>query len=346
MGIVVIGRNEGERLRCALESVRDLGHPAVYVDSGSTDGSADLARALDVPVVELAADLRYTAARARNAGLERLRTLTPDLEFVQFLDGDCELAPGWLAHAVRELARHPECAVIAGYVDEAAAAESAFQRLCQIEWNALRGDELGTGGNMLARAAALRAVGGFDARIVAGEDTELCARLRSRGWRIRPLAVPMVRHDADMTRLGQWWRRTVRNGYGFAQCACLPRPGGPPVFRREYRSVWVWGAVVPALALAGAWPTGGWSLLLLGAYGLPAVRAWRSARRRGERRGDATLYAGHCLVGKFAQFVGIVRFHRERTGAPRSASLPRAAAAPLPEALVAAAMRPRTDEVL
>ena len=39
LGIVTIGRNEGERLRRCLSSVVGRGMPVVYVDSDSTDGS-------------------------------------------------------------------------------------------------------------------------------------------------------------------------------------------------------------------------------------------------------------------------------------------------------------------
>src|SRR3546814_6782852 len=93
IGLVAIGRNEGERLRLCLGSVPgDM--PIAYIDSASTDGSAELARSMGAVVVELDLALPFTAARARNAGLEAILGAWPDLEYVQFVDGDCELEPG------------------------------------------------------------------------------------------------------------------------------------------------------------------------------------------------------------------------------------------------------------
>ena len=96
IGAVVIGRNEGERLRACLETVKNQVQSVVYVDSGSTDGSVKLARSLGVSVVELDLSVPFTAARARNAGFEYLLQIEPSVEFVQFVDGDCLIVEGWL----------------------------------------------------------------------------------------------------------------------------------------------------------------------------------------------------------------------------------------------------------
>ena len=82
LGLVVIGRNEGNRLGRCLASVRCL-PKRVYVDSGSTDGSVRLARSEGAKVIELSAPPTFTAARARNVGLAQLIADYPDLEFVQ-----------------------------------------------------------------------------------------------------------------------------------------------------------------------------------------------------------------------------------------------------------------------
>ena len=63
LGVVAIGRNEGERLRRCLNSVVGRGHTVVYVDSGSTDGSTELARELGADVVELDLSLPFTMAQ-------------------------------------------------------------------------------------------------------------------------------------------------------------------------------------------------------------------------------------------------------------------------------------------
>src|SRR5947207_307333 len=53
LGVVVIGRNEGDRLRTCLSAVAGRNLPVVYVDSGSTDGSVATARGLGADVVAL-----------------------------------------------------------------------------------------------------------------------------------------------------------------------------------------------------------------------------------------------------------------------------------------------------
>ena len=96
VGLVAIGRNEGSRLRqCLMEAIGQVAC-VVYVDSGSTDGSVELARSIGAHTVELDLSIPFTAARARNEGFARLLKLAPAVEFVQFVDGDCELVDGWL----------------------------------------------------------------------------------------------------------------------------------------------------------------------------------------------------------------------------------------------------------
>ena len=69
IAVVVIGRNEGERLRQCLMSIDKGVAGIVYVDSGSTDQSIALAESLGAQVVELDASIPFTAARARNVGI-------------------------------------------------------------------------------------------------------------------------------------------------------------------------------------------------------------------------------------------------------------------------------------
>ena len=95
LGVVVIGRNEGDRLVRCLDSL-PAGVACVYVDSASSDDSVAMTRARGVHAIELTAPPRLSAARARNAGLAYLVEQNPALEYVQMVDGDCEVQPGWL----------------------------------------------------------------------------------------------------------------------------------------------------------------------------------------------------------------------------------------------------------
>jgi len=311
VGVVTIGRNEGPRLIRCLKSL--TGRSKVfYVDSGSTDGSASAARALGAEVVELDMSIPFTAARARNAGFARLKELCPHLEFVQFLDGDCEVAPEWLERATEELDHRPELGAVCGRLRERYPEVSIYNRLCDIEWDIPLGVIKTCGGNSFARVAAVSEVGGYDPGLIAAEDDEFCLRLRRAGWKIFRLADEMATHDAAMTRASQWWKRSVRCGFAYANGAALHGRGPERHFVREHRRIMVWGLGVPAIAAALAWPTGGISLALLALYPLQLARTYRGLRVRVPHRGHALAYAASCVLGKFPQAVGLVKFYLGR----------------------------------
>ena len=147
IGLVVIGRNEGERLRqCLLSGIGKVAH-IVYVDSGSTDGSIELARALGVDVVELDLSTPFTAARARNAGFAHLLQKDAQLEFVQFVDGDCEVVEGWIGSALAQLEAQSDVAVVCGRRRERFPEQSIYNRLCDMEWDTPIGEAKACGGD-------------------------------------------------------------------------------------------------------------------------------------------------------------------------------------------------------
>jgi GT2 family glycosyltransferase len=275
---ILIGRNEGARLVRSLASVVPRVERTIYVDSGSTDGSVAAAQAAGAEVVLLETDRPFTAARARNAGLDRLRQGADPPEFVQFVDGDCELAPDWIATARSFLAAHPDVGIACGRRRERFPEASLWNRLIDREWDAPPGEAKACGGDALVRMAALDAVGGFDPRLIAGEEPELCVRLRRAGWRIWRLEAEMTLHDAAMTRFRQWWRRARRGGHAYAEGYALH--GRPPERHKasELARALVWGCALPVATLAGAVLMGPWAFLLLLAYPLQVLRL----RSRGE----------------------------------------------------------------
>lgn len=315
VGVVVIGRNEGDRLRACLESVYGYAAAVVYVDSGSSDGSVALARGMGVTVVELAG-AAFTAARARNAGFRRLRASAPQVELVQFVDGDCELAAGWLAEGAGFLRGQPRVAVVCGRLREKYPAQSVYNMLCDIEWDAPAGASRSCGGIAMMRADAFEAALGFNEGMIAGEEPELCVRLRAAGWSVWRLDQEMGRHDAAMSRFGQWWKRALRCGYAFALGADLH--GAPPERHcvREWRSAWLWGLFIPVAIVALAASAGGWLLLLLLVYPLQVARLALC----GERSPRENWWRAWFLVlGKFPEMLGQLRFlvHRHIGGQPR-----------------------------
>lgn len=325
VGAVAIGRNEGSRLDRCLRSLLPRVRRVVYVDSGSSDGSVALARSLGVVVVELGGDEPYTAARARNAGIARLLALEPTLRWVQVIDADCELSPGWLEAASRRLSGDPRLAAVCGRRREREPGVSVFHRLMDMEWDTPVGEVASCGGDAMFRLSALRAVGGYDGSLVCGEEPELCVRLRGRGYRIERLRREMTRHDAAMTQWRQWWRRCVRGGWACAQGAAMH--GSSATVRRS-RGIWWWGLVLPLGALLLAGRTRGWSLALLLGYVVQGGRVYVHRRgRQGDRPGHAALYALFCMLGKFPEAVGQAWYvwHRLRGGRARLIEYKRAA---------------------
>lgn len=318
IGLVAIGRNEGERLKACLHSAIGKVARVVYVDSGSTDGSIEMARSLGVEVVELDLSVPFTAARARNAGFDQLLHVEPQLDFVQFVDGDCEVVDGWLERAETELEANPNVAVVCGRRRERFPEQTIYNQLCDIEWDTPVGETQACGGDSMMRVEAFRQVGGFNPALIAGEEPELCVRLRKNGWKIFRLDADMTLHDAQMTRFGQWWKRARRAGHAYAEGSWLH--GGEPErhWVKETRSIWLWGLFIPLLALGLTWPTHGLSLLLLLGYPLQVFRTFSRVRRKNLSSKNAAFYALSCVVGKFAQVGGAVEFLRNRLLGTRS----------------------------
>jgi glycosyltransferase involved in cell wall biosynthesis len=305
VGAVVIGRNEGERLRRCLESLVGGVNLVVYVDSGSSDGSLELARQMGLLTIELDRSVPFTAARARNEGLLRLLDAAPALEFVQFVDGDCEIDSGWLARAEREIAADSGLAVVCGRRRERYPERSVYNLLCDLEWDTPIGPATSCGGDAMMRVEAVRAVNGYDPSLIAGEEPDLCFRMRGRGWRVLRIAAEMTVHDAAMTRLSQWWRRELRAGHAFAEGAARNGGGAERYFQRNVASNWIWGLGVPATAIALALPTAGVSLALSSLlYARLGFRIYRTARKRSVSPAHARLYAQYCLLGKLPQALG------------------------------------------
>jgi len=301
VGAVIIGRNEGARLVACLTSFPDGVRPLVYVDSGSTDGSVAAAQAAGAEVVALDMTQPFTAARARNAGFARLRELGAS-EFVQFIDGDCQIQPGWLETAETFLVAHPDVAVVCGRRREIHPEASVWNRLCDAEWDTPIGEARACGGDALMRVAAVVEVGGYDPSLIAGEEPELCVRLRKAGWKVWRIDREMTLHDAAMTRIGQWWKRTRRGGHAFAEGAALH--GAPPErhWVAETRRALLWGAVLPLAAVLGLVLTP-WAALLLLAYPLQVLRL---SRYLGRER------AAFLVLGKFPEAQGVLEYHLNR----------------------------------
>jgi len=328
LGVVVIGRNEGDRLRRCLASLEPEHVPIVYVDSGSTDGSVAMAQGRGIEVVELDPARPFSAARARNEGFARCKRLDPGLRFVMFVDGDCEVVPGWLALVRKELEARPELAVVCGRRRELHPERSVYNRLADLEWDTPIGLARSCGGDALFRVADFDSVGGFDETVRAGEEPELCQRLRQNGRLVARLDAEMTRHDLNMTRFAEWWRRQLRVGYHGMDIESRFKPSReagaarqPTLFGASLRRARLWGIGWPLLVATSAlvaWRAAGIGPSLvcvalgLGLLVAQAGRlAWRVRGRVG-RPGDAIVHGGLMVLEKWANLAGQVQYLRDR----------------------------------
>ncbi len=312
--IVIIGRNEGERLKRCLASLPTDG-TRVYVDSGSTDGSQDHAQNLGVTVVDLDRSVGFTAARARNAGLAIVRQGAVIPEFVQMIDGDCELDPHWSNIAIAALEAEPDLAAVFGRRRERFPECSVYNKQCDDEWDVPIGYVEACGGDAMFRLAALSAVGDYQPDLIAGEEPDLCLRLARQGWKIKRIDAEMTLHDAALLHFSQWWRRARRSGHAYAEHVWRHGRQSIPSWRRQVSSILIWGMAVPiaAVALITArmlgYPTAAAALVVLAVYPL---QIFRIALRRSERGSPDFPYAALIVVGKFAEMGGMARFHVNR----------------------------------
>ena len=311
LGVVVIGRNEGVRLQRCLDSIPNTIKDIVYVDSGSQDNSVEATRARGIEVVELDRGIPFTAARARNEGVDRLLALNSSLRHVFFVDGDCEIVDGWLEKAFLFIEQRDDVAAVCGWRREKYPKNSIYNSLIDLEWQVPVGRTLSCGGDALMRTSAFRQATGFRGDLICGEEPELCHRLRKLGWTIWCLGEPMTLHDAAILRVGQWFRRAVRTGYGYANGADFPEK----MWTTQSRRTWMWGLLLPLTILLLSVALSGWFMLLFLIYPLQVFRLF--LRGKYSRRLN-WWSAVSLVVCQFPAFWGQLKYAIDRLSHSRS----------------------------
>jgi cellulose synthase/poly-beta-1,6-N-acetylglucosamine synthase-like glycosyltransferase len=315
LAVVIIGRNEGARLARCLRSLAPLrqNDPAteiIYVDSASTDDSCAIATELGARVLEVA-PARPCAAVGRNAGW---RAATAPI--VLFLDGDTILAPDFVPHAL-PLFADPAVGVVFGNRREIATRESVYNRVLDLDWIVPPGPAEYCGGDALIRREILQRLEGYDEGLIAGEEPELCWRIRALRYRIEHLDRPMVGHDLAITRAAQYWRRAVRTGYAYAEVSARFRGSAAPLWERPARRNLIHGPVMLALTLgalvltvltASATPVVLASLLTVGL----AIRSAVRARWKTPEAVTLLLYGFHSHLGQIPIFFGQLKWRLDR----------------------------------
>lgn len=309
IGAVVIGRNEGHRLLRCLKSLDQKIENIVYVDSGSSDGSPAFADSIGVTVLKLDLRTPFTAARARNEGAKILIEKFPDIKYIQFVDGDCEIQTGWLDKAYQFLEAEPNYAVVCGRRRERAPETTIYNELCDTEWNTPIGDALSCGGDALIRRVAYEEVKGYRDNLIAGEEPEMCLRMRMLNWKVMRLDEEMTLHDAAMTKFSQWWRRSVRAGYAFAMISNIHKNSSERLWEKETKRIYFWVFVIPSLIILSASFVSPWSVFLFLIYPLQIVRL---ALLKKNKIKSAWLWAMSNVLSKFPEAQGAIKYHLDR----------------------------------
>lgn len=321
LSVVLIGRNEGDRLIRCLESVRQmtpLGGPieVLYVDSASSDDSVERARAAGAEVLEVHPE-RPAAAIGRNAGWRAARA-----DLVLFLDGDTILHPDFVASSIGAF-DDPRIGVVWGHRREIDPASSVFNRVLDLDWIYPPGQTDFCGGDALVRRSALDRVGGFDDELIAGEEPELCQRLRSAGYVVLHVDRPMTGHDLAITRFRQYWRRAERAGHAYAEVSARFRSSDIPLWEKESRRNRAHGALLTGLvigsAVASAWAGSVWPLAVgLGILIALVVRTASRVRWKSDDWGTRVLYGLHSHVQQIPILVGQLKYaYFRRAGSQR-----------------------------
>ena len=308
IGFVVIGRNEGQRLVACLSSLKDYLPQAIYVDSGSTDNSVKNAQSIGFHVCVLDMSVPFTAARARNIGFNQLIQHYPHLKYVHFLDGDCILEANWINQALSFIQNNPEIAVVCGRRSEIHPEQSIYNYMCDLEWDTPIGLTKACGGDALFSVSAFKAANGYRDSLIAGEEPELCLRIRQLGFKVWRLDALMTKHDAAIFKFSQWWKRSKRTGYAYAEGAYLH--GNPPESHwvKERNRGLIWALGIPFVCLIAMWYNPIFGLLLC-IYPIQIIINALKFKHLGK---FALMQSSFFMLGKFSETAGQLKYYYNR----------------------------------
>lgn len=317
LSIVVIGRNEGDRLVRCLHSARRMigpegGTEILYVDSESEDGSRETAAALGVEVLSIPPG-RRSAAAARNVGWRAARA-----PLVMFLDGDTVVDPLFVVDSLHYF-RDPTVAIVWGHRRESAPSASLYNRVLDLDWMYPTGWSEFCGGDALVRRDVLEKVDGFDEALVGGEEPEMCRRIRGLGLGILHVDRPMTLHDLAITRWSQYWRRAERAGFAYAAVSERFADTKQPLWKDVAQANVVHAGVLLGVAAAALLASvASLSLLPLAAaitfYAALVLRSAFRARWKSDSALTLLLYGVHSHLQQIPIFVGQWTHRREKSG--------------------------------
>jgi GT2 family glycosyltransferase len=110
---------------------------------------------------------------------------------------------------------------------------SIYNLVLDLDWIGSGGFVDSCGGDALFRRSVLEQTKGYDSTLIAGEEPDLCRRIRSEGLKVFRIDQLMTLHDLNITSLGQYWKRAVRTGYAYAEVSSRYRYTSDPLWRGE-----------------------------------------------------------------------------------------------------------------
>jgi glycosyltransferase involved in cell wall biosynthesis len=314
LSVVIIGRNEGERLSRCIHSVQAMPQfkhddiEIIYVDSDSTDDSPNQAKALGAKVLVVHPE-RPAAAIGRNAGWQAAQA-----PHILFLDGDTILNPDFVAVALQQFTAYPKTAIVWGHRRELYPEKSIYQRILDLDWVYPAGLSEFCGGDAVMRRDVLAEVNGYNPQLIAGEEPEMCQRIRAKGYEILHIDQAMTLHDLAITRWSQYWRRAVRAGHAYAEVSHLLRNADTPLWKRDakrnliHRSILLWVAL---FALFGSVFVSSMLPLLLGVsfFAVISIRTAWKCRWKSSNILSLLLYGIHSHFQQIPITVGQLSYY-------------------------------------
>ncbi|MEK7990908.1 MAG: glycosyltransferase [Thiotrichaceae bacterium] len=298
LSVVIIGRNEGVRLVRCIRSVQAMSNfnrddiEIIYVDSDSTDDSPTQAKILGAKVLVVHPE-RPAAAIGRNAGLQAAQA-----PYILFLDGDTILNPDFVSVALQQFEAHPKTAIVWGHRRELYPEKSLYQRVLDLDWVYPAGLSEFCGGDAVMRRDVLTEVNGYNPKLIAGEEPEMCQRIRAKGYEILHIDQAMTLHDLAITRWSQYWRRAVRAGHAYAEISNLLKNTDTPLWQRDAKRNLIHSTVLLLVALSGIMGSlilsSIWALLFsLGFFIAISIRSGWKCRWKSSSAWSLFLYGIH-----------------------------------------------------
>ncbi len=246
VSVVVIGKNEEKNLEACFRSLIAMDYPIdkfeiIYVDTGSTDKSVDIAKRFSVKIAKENSTFP-TPGLAFNRGIREAK-----YNIIHFVGGDMTTDKTYLKKAIGVLGTSNIVCVF-GNVTERKSNKNFIAKVLSYPWRSRKVgyvDAPGGGGTFLK--SILKEVGGYNPFILKGQETELGFRIRKKGYRIYMIDCIMAIHDYDINNLFDWAKRFYIIGKSFGKILTLPAKQSYSEFKTHATSLLIQGVVFLAL---------------------------------------------------------------------------------------------------